>query len=299
MYKRQCPEDVKKALEEKPTDEKLTVNINSGGGSVQAGQEIYSMLHNRTDVEIKIQSMAYSAASVIAMANKCEISPVAMIMIHNVSMNGAAGDYHDMQKNAEILRQMNAALASAYTAKTGKSQGEILKLMDEETWITAQQALDMGFVDGIIKQPVTYTNSFLGQHLTDEMKAQALKHKPELGGTEEWCIKNNININEPIRDSFGRIVIDNSNEIRAYREIFGNSEDKRFIRAFQEYKQYAKDTGKTKIEAVNELELAKWRSKHMTNLRPYIDPDDMQEQQLLKKADNQLREAFKLPKKER
>ena len=144
-----CPNDIKNALATKPENEKLTVLVNSGGGSVMAGQEIYSLLCNRSDVEIKVQSLAGSAASVIAMANHCEISPVAMIMIHNVSMSGASGNYHDMQKNAEILRQMNAALASAYVSKTGRPQEEILKLMDRETWLTANQALEMGFVDGI------------------------------------------------------------------------------------------------------------------------------------------------------
>ena len=76
-----CPADIKTALLAKGSDEKLTVLINSGGGSVMAGQEIYSMLRERDDVEIKVQSLAGSAASVIAMANTCEISPVGMIMI--------------------------------------------------------------------------------------------------------------------------------------------------------------------------------------------------------------------------
>ena len=146
-----CPADIRGALDSKPENERLTVRINSGGGSVLAGQEIYSMLFGRDDVDIDIQSMAGSAASVIAMANRSEISPVAMIMIHNVSMYGAAGDYHDMQKNAEILKQMNSALAQAYVAKTGKAEEEILKLMDRETWITANHALEMGFVDKIME----------------------------------------------------------------------------------------------------------------------------------------------------
>ena len=81
-----CPNDIKNALATKPENEKLTVLVNSGGGSVMAGQEIYSLLCGRSDVEIKVQSLAGSAASVIAMANHCEISPVAMIMIHNVSI---------------------------------------------------------------------------------------------------------------------------------------------------------------------------------------------------------------------
>ena len=111
-----CPADIRQALADKPEGERLTVLVNSGGGNVLAGQEIYSLLYGRDDVDIQIQSLAGSAASVIAMANTCSISPVAMIMIHNVSMSGASGDYHDMQKNVEILKQMNAALAPAYTA---------------------------------------------------------------------------------------------------------------------------------------------------------------------------------------
>lgn len=173
-----CPNDVKNALATKSENEKLTVLVNSGGGSVMAGQEIYSLLRGRNDVEIKVQSLAGSAASVIAMANHCEISPVAMIMIHNVSMSGASGDYHDMQKNAEILRQMNTALASAYVAKTGKTSEEILKLMDRETWLTANQALEMGFVDRIIRdEKPLFMNNVSGMRLTDEIRQKVLAEK--------------------------------------------------------------------------------------------------------------------------
>lgn len=186
-----CPNDIKNALATKPENEKLTVLVNSGGGSVMAGQEIYSLLCDRSDVEIKVQSLAGSAASVIAMANHCEISPVAMIMIHNVSMSGASGDYHDMQKNAEILRQMNAALASAYVSKTGRPQEEILKLMDRETWLTANQALEMGFVDGIIRdeKPV-FANNVSGMRLTDEIRQKVLAEKAQADENEK--LKNDI-----------------------------------------------------------------------------------------------------------
>ena len=188
-----CPNDIKNALATKSENEKLTVLVNSGGGSVMAGQEIYSLLSGRSDVEIKVQSLAGSAASVIAMANHCEISPVAMIMIHNVSMSGASGDYHDMQKNAEILRQMNAALAGAYTAKTGRSQEEILKLMDRETWLTANQALEMGFVDGIStdEKPQNYfLNNINGMRLTDEIRQKVLAEKAQADKNEK--LKNDI-----------------------------------------------------------------------------------------------------------
>lgn len=172
------PRDIRNALDSKPAGEELTVRINSGGGSVMAGQEIYSMLTGRSDVKIKIESMAGSAASVIAMANRSEISPVAMIMIHNVSMYGASGDYHDMRKNAEILQQMNAALAGAYTKKTGKDKDEILKLMDRETWLTANQALEMGFVDAIMQEDMPQiTNNLTGCRLTDEIRQKVMNEK--------------------------------------------------------------------------------------------------------------------------
>ena len=142
-----------------------------------AGQEIYSLLHGRQDVEINIQSLAGSAASVIAMANTCKMSPVATIMIHNVSMSGASGDYHDMQKNAEVLKTMNSALAEAYVAKTGKTKDEILKMMDKETWITASQALEMGFIDEVEELQTQMTNSINGIRLTEEIRQQVTKEK--------------------------------------------------------------------------------------------------------------------------
>ena len=172
-----CPADVKAALDSKPECEMLMVLINSGGGSVFAGQEIYSMLRDREDVQISIQSLAGSAASVIAMANKNEISPVGMIMIHNVRMSGAAGDYHDMKKNAEILQRMNEALAAAYVEKTGRDQDEILRLMDKETWLTANQALELGFVDSIDGAEEAFAASVSGMRLTEDIRQQVIAEK--------------------------------------------------------------------------------------------------------------------------
>lgn len=172
-----CPNDVKAAIEGNPEGEKLTVLINSGGGSVFAGQEIYSLLREREDVEIRIQSLAGSAASVIAMAGPSEMSPVAMIMIHNVHMWGASGDYHDMQHNAEVLKRMNEALANSYMAKTGRNQDEILKLMDRETWLTANQALELGFVDAIEGGDESFENSISGMRLTEEIRQKVIAEK--------------------------------------------------------------------------------------------------------------------------
>jgi len=179
------PGKIKQALELKPENETLKVLINSGGGDVWAGQEIYSLLHGRDDVEIEIQSMAGSAASVIAMANHCAMSPVAMIMIHNVAMYGAGGDYHDMKKNAEILQQYNEALAEAYTEKTGMDKGEVLKLMDRETWLTANQSLELGFVDELIEPKAAVTNAISGIRLTEEIRQKVMAEKAERDRREQ------------------------------------------------------------------------------------------------------------------
>lgn len=177
-----CPRDVTDAINNAADEEEIEVFINSGGGSVMAGQEMYSVLKQKKKVTVIIQSMAGSAAGVVAMAGKSKISPVAMIMIHNVSVCGASGDYHDMQKHAETLKQMNTAMAAAYTEKSGKSLDEILKMMDRETWLTANQCLEYGFVDEIMSdnQNQQYVNSYSGMWLTEEIRAKAVKEKREL-----------------------------------------------------------------------------------------------------------------------
>lgn len=171
-----CANDVKAAIAGTPVDEAIDVYVNSGGGDVFVGQEIYSALKADKRVNIHIQSLAGSAAGVIAMGGHCSISPVAMIMIHNVSMVGANGDYHDMQRNAEALKRMNEAMAAAYVEKSGKSLDEILKLMDKETWLTANQCLEYGFVDEI--ETADIGNGMLlnsvGTRLTDDIREKVL-----------------------------------------------------------------------------------------------------------------------------
>ena len=85
------PGDVQKALTELPKGDRLQVKINSCGGDVMAGQEMYAMLRCRNDVDIEVESMAASAASVIAMAGHCIISPIGMLMIHCVSTSRVSG----------------------------------------------------------------------------------------------------------------------------------------------------------------------------------------------------------------
>lgn len=144
-----CPNDLRKAI----TDEYETieVEINSGGGSVFAGSEIYTALKNhKGSVNVSIVGLAASAASVIAMAGKTvKMSPTAQFMVHNVSAQGE-GDYRDMQHMADILKTANETIASSYILKTGKSKDEILAMMDKETWLTAEKAKEYGFIDEVM-----------------------------------------------------------------------------------------------------------------------------------------------------
>lgn len=131
--------------------EDIEVEINSGGGSVFAGSEIYTALKSyKGNVTVKIVGLAASAASVIAMAGKkIMMSPTAQMMIHNVS-SWASGDYRDMEHTAEVLKSANNTIANAYRLKTGKTQEELLSLMDDETWMTAEKAKELGFIDEIM-----------------------------------------------------------------------------------------------------------------------------------------------------
>lgn len=129
----------------------LEVIINSGGGSVFDGSEIYTMLRSYSGkVTTKVVGLAASAASVIAMAgNKTLMSPTAQMMIHNVSAIGA-GDYRDMEHTADILKNANKTIANSYMLKSGMGEKELLDMMDDETWLTPQQALDYKLIDEVM-----------------------------------------------------------------------------------------------------------------------------------------------------
>lgn len=144
------PNDVSNVLDQL-NGEEVEVEINSGGGDVYAGSEIYTLLKDyKGKVEVKILGIAASAASLIAMAGDIvKISPSAQIMIHNV-WSTAVGDYRDMEHEVGVLKGFNKSIANAYMLKTGMSQEELLDLMDKETWLTAQDAKKLGFVDEVM-----------------------------------------------------------------------------------------------------------------------------------------------------
>lgn len=144
------PKDITDVIE-KLDGEDLEIEINSPGGNVFAGSEIYTALKNYPGkVTVNIVGLAASAASVAAMSGDVvRISPTAQIMIHN-AWSYQEGDYKAMQHSAEVLENVNKSIANAYILKTGLSQEKLLELMDRETWLNAKQAKELGFVDEIM-----------------------------------------------------------------------------------------------------------------------------------------------------
>ena len=132
-------------------DGDITVWINSPGGDCVAAAQIYNMLMDYPhDVPVKIDGIAASAASVSAMAGtKVLVSPVSMMMIHN-PMTVAMGDTAEMQKAIEMLSSVKDSIINAYEIKTGLSRARLSHLMDAETWMDANKAVELGFADDVL-----------------------------------------------------------------------------------------------------------------------------------------------------
>lgn len=132
----------------------ITVWINSPGGDCVAAAQIYNMLMDyKGNVTVKIDGIAASAASVIAMAGtKVLMSPVSMLMIHN-PMTVAMGDAAEMEKAIDMLASVKESIINAYEIKTGMSRAKISHLMDDETWMDANKAVELGFADDVLSRP--------------------------------------------------------------------------------------------------------------------------------------------------
>lgn len=174
-----CPRDVDNALQ---GSEDVTLLVNSGGGDVMAGNEIYSALKRYPGkVTAEITGYAASAATIICCgADLVRANPGTQYMIHNVS-SFSRGDKNDMESTAEILKTMDRSIANIYRLKTGMEIAEILAMMDSSSgnmgkWMDAVEAKKYGFVDEIIgdngslAQPITIYNGF-GTILGDEVKS--------------------------------------------------------------------------------------------------------------------------------
>ena len=171
-------------------DTELNIHINSLGGEVFEGMAIYSIIQRRkAKTTVYIEGIAASIASVIALAaDEVIMSENSLLMIHN-AWGGTQGEAKDMRKQAEILEKITNEIAEVYVKKTKIPYNEIVEMMDEETWLTAQEAVALGFVDSIsepIKVAAKYDVSKY-KNITNKKVEQilSLTKKREIKMTEE------------------------------------------------------------------------------------------------------------------
>ena len=149
------PALVRKALEDNPEGEELVLELNSGGGSVWAGNEIYSVLRNsNVQTRVEIQSLAGSAASYFMLgADRIDVSPVAMVMLHRPA-TWTYGNDDSHRASLEMLDSTSEAVLNAYMIRSSgkRSRNDFAELMRKESWLHASQAVEVGLADGILYQ---------------------------------------------------------------------------------------------------------------------------------------------------
>lgn len=184
----------------------ITVWINSPGGDCVAAAQIYNMLMDyKGNVTVKIDGIAASAASVIAMAgSKVLMSPVSMMMIHN-PMTVAFGDSGEMQKAIDMLASVKDSIINAYEIKTGLSRTKLSHLMDAETWMDANKAVELGFADEIMQRTATdeedvpqvsmlYSKANVVNSLMDKVAAKCAINSEETRKTKADDLMDRLNL---------------------------------------------------------------------------------------------------------
>lgn len=204
------PSKVNSVIEEaeRTNSKQIDVFINSGGGSVFAASEMYASLRAFSGkVVINIVGMAASAAGVVAMAGgegNVLMAPTGQFMLHNASTI-AAGDYRDMDHTSEFLQNVNQSIANAYMIKTKKSADELKSMMDKETWLTAQQAMEHGFIDNVMfeKQPLAVAdgskdlvNGLLPPEVIEKVRNELAKDKSLQTVNSAKTINSTTNVKE-------------------------------------------------------------------------------------------------------
>lgn len=179
-----CPNDVKKVLDTAQPVDEIEVYINSGGGVIDVGSEIYTMLRSCENVKIYITGEACSAASIVAMAGYCEMAPTALMMVHCVS-TGARGNHSTMEHTAEVLRTADEALCTAYVTKAGMSKEEALQMMEKETWLTAEQAKEWKLVDSVMFEEKEEKNFMVAGNFELPSEERMNQIREIMGQTEE------------------------------------------------------------------------------------------------------------------
>jgi ATP-dependent Clp protease protease subunit len=164
--------------------------INSPGGDVFAAAQIYNMLRDyKGTVTVKIDGLAASAASVIAVAgDEVLVSPVAMMMIHNPATI-AMGNAQEMEKAIGMLNEVKESILNAYEAKTGLNRGKLSRMMDEETWFNAKKAVELGFADKILFSDNVEEGDAVTADPEEGKKTEDAVRKPEIADSMIYSTK--------------------------------------------------------------------------------------------------------------
>ena len=172
----------------------ISVWLNSPGGDVFAASQIYTMLKEYDGkVTVKIDGIAASAASVIAMAgDEIVMSPVGLIMVHNPS-TVIFGEAADLQCGIKMLNEVKESIINAYEQRTGLPRSKISSMMDAETWFSAQKAVELGFADKILYMPqqAAAPEGFIFDRLTvtNALIRKLPKAKQELSPHQEPAVQ--------------------------------------------------------------------------------------------------------------
>ena len=165
----------------------IVLEVNSNGGLVTVGSDIYTMLKQYPgNVTAEVTGMAASAASVAIMAaDTVVISPTAQMMIHKALLGYVSGNSDDLDKASNALKASDQGIVNAYVAKTGKSENEVMELMRNETYMSAQKAVELGFADEImtfdeLDAVASIENGMLPQAVIDDFFANRSKRKSEI-----------------------------------------------------------------------------------------------------------------------
>jgi len=186
----------------------VVIWLNSPGGDCIAASQIYSMLMDyKGDVTVKIDGIAASAASVIAMAGTTVLlAPTALMMIHN-PMTVAFGNHEDMKKTIDMLAQVKESIINAYEIKTNLPRSKLSNLMDSETWMNANKAIELGFADrlledskkALVEDSYSYSGKAVQSILLNKItnKYKQASREEEITGTPVNDLEKRLNLIKP------------------------------------------------------------------------------------------------------
>lgn len=232
-------------------DKDITVWIDSPGGSVFAAAGIYTLLkEHKGKVVAKIDGKAISAASMILMAaDEKYISPVGQVMIHNpIPANGVFGDAEELRKVADVLDEIKETIVNAYIAGTGRPRDEIWEMMNQETWMSANTAVNEKFVDGVLYQD--NDEEFNVNNIKDyEFK------RLQIVNSMETSIKEMISIKSNEQNAENKTAKDNSQKEGDQEVEIKNLED--LVNAYpdlvKEAKNQAVEAERERIKNIDEI----------------------------------------------